>query len=63
MWYVYARPRKADAIRAGIKNNVEKESPGDRYDFEQVLDECSYQYLEKPENPAAPEQLRQVQRN
>jgi hypothetical protein len=63
LWYVYARPRKADAISAAIKNHVEKESPGDRYDFEQVLDECGYQHLEKPENPAAPEQLRQVQRN
>jgi hypothetical protein len=50
-------------VLAVIALSAEKESPGDRYDFEQVLDECGYQYLEKPENPAALEQLRQVQRN
>lgn len=54
MWHVYARPDRVDAIRDAIKKQLEKESPLDRYDFEGVLDECGYRYLEKLENPAPP---------
>lgn len=63
MWHVYARPDRVDAIRDAIKKQLEKESPLDRYDFEGVLDECGYRYLEKLENPAAPEPLWQVHFN
>jgi hypothetical protein len=63
MWYVYARPDRVDAIRNAFKKQLEKESPLDRYDFEGVLDECGYRYLEKLENPAAPEPLWQVHFN
>jgi hypothetical protein len=43
---------------------VEKESPIDhRYDFESILDECGYSYLQKLENPAMLEPMWQVQWN
>jgi hypothetical protein len=43
---------------------VEKESPIDhRYDFESILDECGYGYLQKLENPAMLEPMWQVQWN
>jgi len=58
LWYVYVKPAKANAVREALKQ-VEKE-PGS-YDFEGVLDECGYRYLEKLENPAAPEPMWQVQ--
>ena len=63
LWYVYARPGKANAIKAAIKKQLEKESPSDRYDFESVLDECGYRYLQNLENPSAPEPLWQVNFN
>jgi hypothetical protein len=60
LWYVYSRPHKAGIIKETLKKQLEKE-PVDRYDFESVLDECGYGYLQKLENPAAPEPLWQVQ--
>jgi hypothetical protein len=60
LWYVYGRPDKAGIIKEALKKQVEKE-PVDRYEFESVLDECGYGYLQKLENPAAPEPLWQVQ--
>jgi hypothetical protein len=62
LWYVYSRPEKTRIIREALKKQVEIE-PADRYDFETVLDECGYGYLQKLENPAAPEPLWQVQWN
>jgi hypothetical protein len=60
LWYVYSRPQKADIVREALKKQLENE-PVDRYDFEGVLDECGYGYLQKLENPVAPEPLWQVQ--
>jgi hypothetical protein len=60
LWYVYSRPHRAGIVREALKSQIEKE-PVDRYDFESVLDECGYGYLQKLENPAAPEPLWQVQ--
>ena len=60
LWYVYARPSKAGAVKADLQKQVEKESPSDSYDFESVLDECGYRYLQKLENPASPEPLWRV---
>jgi len=62
LWYIYSRPEKADAVRDVLKKQIEKE-PGGHYEFEDVLDECGYRYLQKLENPAAPEPLWQVQWN
>jgi hypothetical protein len=60
LWYVYSKPHKSSIVREALKKQVEKE-PAGRHDFESVLDECGYQYLQKLENPAAPEPLWQVQ--
>lgn len=60
LWYVYSKPQKAGIVRDALKQQLEIESAG-RYDFEIVLDECGYGYLQKLENPAAPEPLWQVQ--
>jgi len=61
LWYVYARPEKKELVRKAIREQTEKDPAAGCYDFEQVLDECGYQYLQKLENPAAPEPLWQVQ--
>ncbi|MGI0024068.1 MAG: hypothetical protein ACREA4_02855, partial [Nitrososphaera sp.] len=45
LWYVYAMPEKKEQVRKAIKEQTEKESATGRYDFEEVLDECGYQYL------------------
>src|SRR5919108_2160898 len=64
LWYVYAKPQKVRIVREALKRQVEKESPADhRYNFESVLDECGYGYLQKLENPATLEPLWQVQWN
>jgi hypothetical protein len=64
LWYVYAKPQKVWSVKAALKRQVEKESPSDgRYDFESVLDECGYGYLQKLENPAMLEPMWQVQWN
>jgi hypothetical protein len=46
-WYVYARPDIAGRVRAGLKAQLEKEVPDDRFDFESVLDECGFRYKEE----------------
>ena len=62
LWYVYSRPQKSGIVKEALKRQIEKE-PVDRYDFESVLDECGYGYLQKLENQAAPEPMWQVQFN
>jgi hypothetical protein len=59
LWYVYCRPQKAGIVREALKQQLEVEPVG-HYDFESVLDECGYGYLQKLENPAAPEPVWQV---
>ena len=64
LWYVYAKPQKTCSVKAALKRQLEKESSSnDRYDFESVLDECGYGYLQKLENPAMLEPMWQVQWN
>jgi hypothetical protein len=64
LWYVYAKPQKVRIVKEALKRQVEKESPSDhRYNFESVLDECGYGFLQKLENPATPEPMWQVQWN
>jgi hypothetical protein len=62
LWYVYSRPAKAGTVREALKEQGEKE-PGGRYEFESVLDECGYGYLQRLENRAAPEPMWQIQWN
>jgi len=62
LWYVYAKPQKVQKVKAALKRQVEKESPFDQgYDFESMLDECGYSYLQKLENPVMSEPMWQVQ--
>lgn len=60
-WYVYARPEIANNIRASLKAQLAIENANDRYDFESVLDECGFGYMQRLENPAMREPLWQVQ--
>ena len=59
-WYVYARPAKAALVRGALERQQKAENPEDRYDFECVLDECGFGYMQRLENPSAPEPLWQV---
>ena len=61
LWYVYARPAMRDAVAEALRSRIEQEKPDDCYDFESVLDECGFRFMERLENPAAPEPLWQVQ--
>ena len=64
LWYVYAKPQEVRSVKITLKMQVEKESPfNDRYDFESILDECGYGYLQKLENPAMLEPMWQIQWN
>jgi SAM-dependent methyltransferase len=47
LWYVYARPEIAGRVRAGLEAHLAREDPADRYDFEQVLDEVGFGYMEE----------------
>jgi hypothetical protein len=46
-WYVYARPEVSGKVGAGLRAQLEKEDPDDRFDFESVLDECGFRYKEE----------------
>jgi hypothetical protein len=64
LWYVYAKPQKVQNVKVALRRQVEKESPSPQvYDFESLLDECGYGYLQKLENPAILEPMWQVQWN
>ena len=51
LWYVYSRDReKSKAIRLALLHREQEEKNSkDRYDFENVLDECGFGYLESLE--------------
>jgi hypothetical protein len=50
LWYVYSKePQISDAIKSALMLRLEqeKQTAQERYDFEDVLDECGYGYLQK----------------
>jgi len=47
LWYVYARPEVAGSVRAGLRTQLASEDASDRYDFESVLDERGFGYMEE----------------
>ncbi len=54
LWYVYSKPEKLLTVARALKKQIEIEEPSDCYDFESVLDECGYHYMERLESsPAA----------
>ena len=60
LWYVYARPDRHNAVANALRKQTEIENPADKYDFESVLDECGFGYLEKMGNSASQSPLWQV---
>lgn len=46
-WYVYAKPETAGRVRAGLKAQLAAEDAEEKYDFEGVLDECGFGYMEE----------------
>ena len=61
LWYVYAKPASKLSVIDALKIQAESERPNDQYDFEGVLDECGYRYMEKLTNPSVPDPLWQMQ--
>jgi hypothetical protein len=51
LWYVYSsKPSRSEAIKSALMQSLEQEKKfNKRYDFEDVLDECGFRYLEKLE--------------
>src|ERR671919_3114154 len=50
LWYVYSRPSKYNAIRSALLNRAQQEIldlPYQHYDFEDVLDECGFEFHEE----------------
>ncbi|HET7345355.1 MAG TPA: hypothetical protein VFJ05_05750 [Nitrososphaeraceae archaeon] len=51
LWYVYSsKPSRSEAIKSSLMRSLEQEkkpSFKNRYDFEDVLDECGFRYLER----------------
>jgi hypothetical protein len=60
LWYVYAKPARRESVLHGLRKHLESEQALDRYDFESVLDECGFHYMEKLANPSVPDPLWQV---
>lgn len=53
LWYVYSsKPSKSEAIKSILIQRLENEKKDmyERYDFEDVLDECGFSYLEQLQN-------------
>jgi len=59
-WYIYARPDIAGKVKSGLKAQLEKEDPSDRFDFESVLDECGFRYMEELSTLASGKRLWEV---
>jgi hypothetical protein len=57
LWYVYARPGAASRVKEALERQLAVENPNDHYDFEGVLDECGFRYMQKLDNPAVREPL------
>jgi hypothetical protein len=56
LWYVYSKPSKSDAVSSALVQCIKHEdriSSNERYEFENVLDECGFRYHEKLENPTS----------
>jgi hypothetical protein len=47
-WYVYAKPELSGRINSGLHSWLKKEKDlNNRFDFESVLDECGFHYMEE----------------
>ena len=53
LWYIYSnKPSKSEAIKSILMQRLEDEKKDlcERYDFEDLLDECGFRYLEQLQN-------------
>jgi len=60
LWYVYSNNSNiSEAIKSSLVQRVEQEKKSlqERYDFEDVLDDCGFRYLERLESLTFEEQL------
>jgi hypothetical protein len=47
-WYIYTKPELTSRIKSSLQSWLKKEEdPTDRFDFESVLDECGFHYMEQ----------------
>jgi SAM-dependent methyltransferase len=56
LWYIYSKKSTtSEAIRSALVRRIEEEKKGpqERYDFEDILDECGFMYLQKLQNPSS----------
>jgi hypothetical protein len=55
-WYVYARPHKVNIVRAALQKQLESEpaAGGSGYEFESVLDECGFGYMQRLDSAQEP---------
>ena len=56
LWYVYSKPSNADVVSSALVQCIKQEdriSSDERYEFENVLDECGFKYHEKLDNPTS----------
>lgn len=56
LWYVYSKPSKSDVVSSALLQCIKQEdriSSNERYEFENVLDECGFRYHEKLDNPTS----------
>jgi SAM-dependent methyltransferase len=61
LWYVYSRqPNKSEAIKSALSRRLiqERKLIKERYEFEDVLDECGFKYLENLECVSPKKQTR-----
>lgn len=54
LWYVYAKPGSVEAVRKALERQIAIEDPKDRYDFEQVLDEAGFGYMQRLDTTSDP---------
>jgi len=48
LWYIYSKPNYVESVRKGLKSHISQENKGNNngYEFEKVLDDSGYKYLE-----------------
>jgi SAM-dependent methyltransferase len=60
LWYIYIKKHTtSEVIKSALLQRLEEEKKGqqERYDFEDILDECGFMYLQKLQNPSSEGEL------
>jgi hypothetical protein len=56
LWYIYSKKHTtSEVIKSALLQRLEEEKKAqqERYDFEDILDECGFMYLQKLQNPCS----------